>query len=174
VGGMSYTMSPRLNQLTLFAAGQLFLDPDADPDGLSRRFCAEVFGAEHAILGELFEAFEVVKGWGHYPRRQWSKPVLRAHFAEIIDRLEAADVSGCTLPLFPDPETYRQDLLWFARQFHTMAGPDADRTAIRAAFWQRALAIYDVIPMSADARADAAADGFSQILAQDGTWKEPW
>jgi hypothetical protein len=174
IGGMSYTMSPKLNLLTLYAAGQLFLDPDADPDQLSRRFCSQVFGEEHAILGELFEAFEVVPGWGHYPRRGWSKRVLRGHYAEIIDRLEAADVSGCTLPLFPDPETYRRDLLWFARQFHAIAGPDPDRAAIRAAFWQKALAIYDVIPMSADARADSAADGFANILASDGKWGVPW
>jgi hypothetical protein len=174
VGGMSYTMSPKLNLLTLYAAGGLFLNPDADPDQLSRAFCAQVFGAEHAILGELFEAFEVVRGWGWYPRRAWSKGVLREKYREIIDRLEAADMSGCALPLFPDPETYRQDLLWFARQFHAMAGPDPDRTAIRGAFWQKALAIYDHIPMSADARADAAADGFSQILSKEQGWAAPW
>ncbi|MHB9132642.1 MAG: hypothetical protein ACYDBB_16355 [Armatimonadota bacterium] len=173
-GGMSYTMSPKLNLHTLYAAGQLFLDPDADPDHLSREFCTQVFGEEHAVLGELFEAFEVVNGWGSYPRRKWSRGVLRDKYREIIERLEAADVSKCTLPLFPDPETYRQDILWFARQFHAMAGPDADRTAIRQAFWQKSLAIYDHIPMSADARADAAADGFASILAEDSGWVAPW
>ncbi|HEY3416070.1 MAG TPA: hypothetical protein VGM23_04210, partial [Armatimonadota bacterium] len=164
-GGMSYTMTPKLNLLTLYASGQLFLNPDADPDVLSRDFCAKVFGAEHAILGELWEAFEVVRGWGSYPRRKWSKEVLREKYREIIDRLEAADMRACTLPLFPDPETYRQDILWFARQFYAMADPDPDREAIRQAYWTKSLAIYDHIPMSADERAEASARQFSQILA---------
>ena len=163
-GGMNYTMSPKLNLLTLYAAGQMFLDPDADPDRVSREFCAAVFGAEHAALGELLEAFEVVEGWGHYPRRQWSNEELVRVFGEIVERLESADASACRLPLFPDAETYRQDLLWFARRFGEMCGPDADRARIRAEYWERALRIYDAIPMSVDERAESSADRFAAIL----------
>ena len=166
IGGMNYTMTPKLNALTLYAAGRFFLDADADLDRVSRDFCVAVFGEEHAALGELFEAFEVVSGWGHYPRRRWSKEVLRTKYAEIIERLEAADVSRCKLPLFPDPETYRHDLLWFARRFHEMAGSYPDRERIQHEYRAKALAIYDVIPMSADERADEAARGFSRILAE--------
>ncbi len=163
-GGMNYTMSPKLNLLTLYAAGQLFLDPTADPDALAARFCAQVFGEEHAALGALFEAFEVVPGWGHYPRRQWAKPVLRSAYQEIINRLTAADVSGCTLPLFPDAETYRQDLLWFAGLFYELASEQPDRARIRRDYWQKTFAIYDHIPMSVDARAEQAAENFSRLL----------
>ena len=164
IGGMSYTMTPKLNLLTLYATGRFFADPDADPDLVSREFCAQVFGEEHAAIGELFEAFEVVPGWGHYPRRQWSKEMLVAKYRELGERLEAADTSRCSLPLFPDPETYRQDLLWFARRFHEMAGANPDRERIRREYWAKSLAIYDAIPMSADPRAEAAARQFSQIL----------
>ncbi|MHB0939946.1 MAG: hypothetical protein ACYC6A_26415 [Armatimonadota bacterium] len=163
-GGMSYTMTPKLNLLTLYASAQGFIDPDTDPDLVSREFCRQVFGAEHAILGELFEAFEVVPGWGHYPRRQWSREVLHEVYREIAERLEAADMTQCALPLFPDPETYRQDLLWFARKFQEMAGPNPDRERIRREYWEKALAIYDVIRMSADPRAEMAAEQFSNIL----------
>jgi hypothetical protein len=163
-GGMSYTMSPKLNVLSLYAAGQFFLDQNADPDIVSRDFCSQVFGAENAILGELFEAFEVVNGWGHYPRRKWSREVLRGVYAEIIERVESADMSKCSLPIYPDPESYRQDILWFARQFHEMAGPSPDREKIRQAYWKRALEIYDTIPMSVDERAEEAAAQFSRIL----------
>lgn len=173
-GAMSYTMSPKLNLLTLWAAGRIMQNPDADPDKLSREFCAAAFGAEHAELGELFEAFEVVPGWGHYPRRRWSKSVLRGKYREMIDRLEAADPGRCGLPLFPPIETYRDDLLWFARRFEEMAGPDPDREAIKKAYWARALTIYDHIPMSADARAEAAAKSFSSTLGRDGTWGGSW
>jgi hypothetical protein len=164
-GGMSYTMSPKLNILSLYAAGQFFLNPNAEPDIVSRNFCAQVFGEENSILGELFEAFEVVNGWGHYPRRKWSREVLRGVYAEIIERLESADMTKCTLPIYPDPESYRQDILWFARQFHEMAGPAPDREKIRKAYWQRALEIYDTIPMSVDERAEEAATQFSRILS---------
>ena len=165
IGGMSYTMTPKLNLLSMYAAGQMFINPDADPDMISRDFCAKVFGEEHAILGELFEAFEVVKGgWGHYPRRQWSKEVLMDKYRQMIEHLEAADMSKCKLPLFPDPETYRQDLLWFARMFLEMAGPNPDRERIRKDYWNKALAIYDSIPMSADERAELAARQFASIL----------
>jgi hypothetical protein len=167
VGGMSYTMTPKLNLLTQYAAAQLYIDPDRDPDLLARDFCRQVFGEEHALLGELFEAFEVVPGWGHYPRRRWSRATLREKYREIVERLEAADMTKCRLPLFPDPETHRRDLLWFARQFHEMAGPNPDRARIRREYWGKSLAIYDSIPMSADRRADAAADGFAAILAEE-------
>ncbi len=166
IGGMSYTMTPKLNLLTMYAAGQMFIDPDTDPDEVSREFCAKVFGEEHAILGELFEAFEVVCGWGHYPRRQWSKDVLATQYSLIIEHLEAADMSACALPLFPEPETHRQDLLWFARMFLEMAGSNPDRERIKGDYWNKALSIYDCIPMSADKRADLAATGFSDILGK--------
>lgn len=165
IGGISYTMTPKLNLLTMYAAGQMFVDPDADPDFVSRDFCAKVFGREHSELGELFEAFEVVNGWGHYPRRLWDKPVLREKYALIIDHLESADTSRCELPLFPDPETHRQDLLWFARAFLELAGEDPDREKVKRDYWRKALSIYDHIPMSADARAEMSAEQFSRIFA---------
>jgi hypothetical protein len=162
IGGMNYTMSPRLNYLTLYAAGQLFLDPTADPDELAARFCAQVFG--DPALGTLLEAFEVVPGWGHYPRRKWSRFALRAAYREIVDRLAAATV---TTALVPDAERYRQDLLWFARQFLALAGESPDRAAIKREYWRGTFAIYDHIPMSVDERADQAATKFSQLLAEE-------
>ncbi|MHB1461024.1 MAG: hypothetical protein ACYC1M_07085 [Armatimonadota bacterium] len=164
-GGMCYTMTPKLNLLSLYAGGQLLINPDADPDQLSRQFCADVFGAEHAELGELFEAFEVVQGWGHYPRHQWSKQQLRLKYPQIIDRLEAVKSSSGCLPIYPAFEHYRSDLLWFARKFLTMAGDKPNRAQIEQEYWQRALNIYDVIEMSADPRAHLAAQNFSSILA---------
>ncbi len=164
-GGMSYTMTPKLNLLSHYAAGRFFIDPDADPDAVSKEFCVKVFGKEHAEMGELFEAFEVVQGWGHYPRRKWSKDALIEKYDLMIEHLEAADMSKCALPLFPDPETYRQDLLWFGRRFREMAGPNPDRERIRKEYWEKSLSIYDSIRMSVDERAHAAAQGFSQILS---------
>ena len=36
LGGMSYTMTPKLNLLSLYAAGCFFQNPDADPDQVSQ------------------------------------------------------------------------------------------------------------------------------------------
>jgi hypothetical protein len=165
-GGIVYTMTPKLNLLTLYAGAQFLMDPRADPDTISRRFCSQVFGEGNAALGGLFEAFEAVKGWGHYPRRSWPKQELIKAYDEMIDRLEAAKPAGCKLPLFPDPDEYRRDLLWFARRFRAMAEDGADREKMRKDYRSHALEIYDFIPQSVDERTAAAAEGFSRILAE--------
>ena len=57
------------------------------------------------------------------------------------------------------------DLLWFARAFLELAGENPDREKVKRDYWRKALSIYDHIPMSADARAEASAEQFSKILA---------
>lgn len=165
IGGMSYTMTPKLSLLTQYSSAQMFINPDACPDKVSQDFCEAVFGRENRILGELFEAFEIVdSGWGHFPRNEWSKEALIASFNEIIERLSAADMSKCTLPLFPEPSQYRDDLLWFAYKFKEMAGDNPDREKIKKEYWEKSMKIYDFIPMSEDKRADLSSQYFSNIL----------
>ena len=164
-GAMSYTMSPKLSHLAMYAAAQAGMDPDRDPDQVSREFCRRVFGPEHELLGELFEAFEVVPGWGSYPRRKWSREEARRAYLKIVDHLEQANMDRCELPLFPSPEQYRQDLLWFARMFARLAGDNPDREAVRREYWSKCLSIYDNVPMSVDERAEMAAKRFSEILS---------
>ena len=40
---------------------------DRASPAVSADFCEQVFGAEHRTLGALFEAFEIVPGWGWHP-----------------------------------------------------------------------------------------------------------
>ncbi|MBN1863470.1 MAG: hypothetical protein JW808_01075 [Victivallales bacterium] len=164
-GAMSYTMSPKLSHLSMYAAAQASIDPDRNPDLVSREFCGKVFGTQHEMLGELFEAFEVVKGWGHHPRRNWSRQEAHRAYTKIIDHLENADTDKCSLPLFPSPAEYHRDLLWFARMFARLSGPNPDRDAIRKEYWQNCLSIYDKVPMSVDERAESAAKQFSQLFS---------
>jgi hypothetical protein len=164
-GAMSYTMSPKLSHLSMYAAAQAAIDPDRDPDLVSREFCRRVFGPEHEMLGELFEAFEVVNGWGHHPRRLWSREESHRAYLKIIDHLEQANTAHCDLPLFPSPQEYHHDILWFAKMFAKLSGSSPDREGIRKEYWQRTLNIYDNVPMSVDERAEAAAKGFSQVLS---------
>lgn len=165
-GAMSYTMSPKLSHLSMYAAAQAAINPGLDPDLASREFCRRVFGAGHAVLGELFEAFEVVPGWGHYPRRRWSLQEAHRAYLKIAEHLEQADMRGCDLPLFPSPEEYRLDLLWFARMFARLSSPNPDRPAIRREYWQRSLSIYDHAPRAVDERAESAARAFSMIFSK--------
>ncbi|OHB54037.1 MAG: hypothetical protein A2Y12_13060 [Planctomycetes bacterium GWF2_42_9] len=164
-GTMSYTMSPKLSHLCMYAAGQAAINPDRDPDEVSSEFFGLVFGDEHKQLGELFEAFEVVKGWGYYPRRNWSNQQAHNAYLKIIEHLEAADTTSCKLPLFPSPEQYRKDLLWFARIFSELSGQNPDRDRIEKQYWNKTLEIYDHIPMSADQRAHESAQRFANIFA---------
>ena len=164
-GAMSYTMSPTLSHLCMYAAAQAGINPDRDPDQVSREFCRRVFGSEHEALGELFEAFEVVPGWGHHPRRRWSREEAHKAYLKIIEHLESAAMDRGDLPIFPSPKQYRDDLLWFARMFARLSEPDPDREAIRKEYWKKSLSIYDNVPMSVDERAESAARQFSNIFA---------
>ncbi len=163
-GAMNYTMTPGLSHICMYAAAQAGIDPDRDPDLVSREFCRRVFGPQHEMLGELFEAFEVVPGWGYHPRRQWSREEAHRAYLRIIEHLEQANTEACDLPLFPSPEEYRRDLLWFAKKFAQLSEANPDRDVIRKEYWQRALSIYDNVPMSVDERAEAAANHFSQLF----------
>ena len=160
-GAMNYTMTPKLNMLTLFAGARMMIDPAGTPEKLSSEFTRLVFGDPE--IGPLMEAFEIVKGWGHYPRRAYTKRELKNDYTELIRRLEACRGAKCELPLFPGPETYRQDLIWHAKNFLEMTQGNADRAKIRGDYWEKALTIYNAIPMSVDKRADMAADSYSRI-----------
>lgn len=164
-GAMSYTMTPLLNHLSMYAAGQASLNPDLNPDEVAGEFFSLVFGQEHKILGELCESFEVVHGWGYYPRRKWSKGEANRAYKKIIEHLESATTDQCKLPICPSAEQYRKDLLWFARIFEELSSPDPDRAKIKKMYWQKSLEIYDHIPMSADQRAYDSAERFSNIFA---------
>jgi len=163
-GAMNYTMSPKLSHICMYAAAQAAIDPDRDPDVVSREFCTRVFGPTGNAIGELFEAFEVVNGWGHQPRRRWWRDAAHRAYTQLIDLLNSSSTDSCDLPLFPSPEEYRRDLLWFATMFAKLTEDNVDRDAIRKEYWTRALGIYDNVPMSVDERAEAAAKGFSSIL----------
>ena len=136
-------------------------------------FFEKVFGEEHRELGFLTEAFETIIDWGHFPRTQWSKECLRENFDSIIEHLENADSSKCVLPLFPDAETYRQDLLWFAKIFRMFTEQNPDRTKIKQLYWDKCLDIYNYIPKASDDRAEWASNDFAKAFSREKTWYEP-
>ena len=162
IGGIIATTSPKLNLLNLYGGAQTFIDPWADPTELSTHFCSSVFGPEHKDLGNLFKVFELAPiprvdkhdpQWAEKTRtpyhnyQGWTKNDCHRAFELIIEHLEAAKASDCKLPIFPDPETYRKDLLWFAHKYHEMTGPNPNRALIAWQYWEKAYAIYQRVPM---------------------------
>lgn len=159
-GAICYTMSPKLNLLTLYAAAQLMIDPERDAKEVAGAFTELVFGDRK--IGELMEAFEIVPGWGYEPT-PYTKQELAGMFEELISRLELAKGRQSQLPIFPAEEEYRQTLLWHAKNFLYLLGDAPDRECVKKDYWEKALAIYDVIPRSVDERAELSARGYSEI-----------
>ena len=172
-GGIIYTMTPKLQMLTTYVSGKILNDTNTNPDIAACDFFEALYGNEHRELGELFEAFEVLIDWGHFPRHQWSKESLREAYLKIIEHLENADSSECVLPIFPDAETYRKDILWFAKLFLKFTEDNPDRDLIKKEYWDMCLDIYNYIPKAVDDRAEWASRDFAKAFSREKTWFEP-
>ena len=159
-GAICYTMSPKLNQLMMYAAAQLMIDPTENTEKIAGRFTELVFGDRE--IGKLMKAFEIVPGWGYEPTGL-SRAGARNMLMELIGRLCKAEGYLSQLPIFPSAEEYRQILLWHADNFVRMLGENPDREGIRKAYWEKALSIYDKVPKAVDERSEAAAFGYSRI-----------
>lgn len=159
-GAICYTMSPKLNQLMLYSAAQLMIDPQRDAVELAEEFSEKVFGDK--MIGRLMKAFEIVPGWGYEPTGI-SKADLIKMLEELSDRLTKVTGYSSSLPIFPSAEEYRQILLWHAENFKKMLGDNPNREVIRQTYWKKALSIYDHVPKAVDERSAAAANGYSRI-----------
>ena len=158
-GGICYTMSPLLNQLSLFEAARSFRDPDADPDQTARAFCERLFGKEGAGVVEYLPLFEVVPDWGHYggidlTRQEYHRKMLE--FVTLLQDLRGAVVESAIF--HPSVEKYRQELLFFATLFADLSGPEPSARELRQRYWDRVYAIYDSLPGHVDPRPNLATD----------------
>jgi hypothetical protein len=152
-GGICFTMTPMLNQLSLFEAAQSFRNRDGRPDPLAADFFAELFGESGRSLVADYRLFEVIPDWGSYgivkmARSEYHRR-MRA-FRERLDDLKSATRSSAVL--FPDPETYRQELVFFARLFADLTAPAPDYDALKRSYWDRVYRIYDRLPDHVDPR----------------------
>ena len=159
-GAICYTMSPKLNQLMLYAAAQLMIDPAKDTVEIAEEFTEKVFGDKE--IGKLMKAFEIVPGWGYEPNHI-PKSDLIEMLKELTERLTRAEGYISALPIFPSTEEYRAMLLWHAEKFIEMLGESPDREKIRKEYREKALSIYEQVPKAVDERSVAAALGYSRI-----------
>ena len=152
-GGICFTMTPMLNQLSLFEAAQSFLDRDANPDRLAGNFFARIFGEAGRAFVEDYRLFEVIPDWGSYDVVKLPRADYHRRMTAFVGKLE--DAKGAVRSgavLFPDPEKYRQELVFFARLFADLTAPHPDYDALKKTYWDHVYRIYDVLPDHVDPR----------------------
>ncbi|MFA6290894.1 MAG: hypothetical protein WC637_03885 [Victivallales bacterium] len=152
-GGICFTMTPRLNQLTLFMAAQSFIHPDADPDAVAGEFLEGVFGPGGRELVQLLPLFEVVRDWGNYRDIHLSRTEYHAKMRQMSELLESlAGNERDTYPVFPSPSAWRKELLFFAGLFADLCASLPDYDILHERYWRHVYAIYDQLPEHVDPR----------------------
>jgi hypothetical protein len=157
-GGICHTMTPRLNQLTLYMAAQSFVRPDADPNAVAGEFLSGVFGPAGLELVPLLPLFEVIRDWGNYHDIQLPRGEYHGKMRNMVDLLESfSGQERDTYPIFPSPAVWRLELLFFARLFADLSAPVPDYDALQDRYWRQIYAIYDRLPEHVDPRPRRAA-----------------
>ncbi len=158
-GGICFTMTPRLNQLSLYQAAQSFLDPDADPEALAAGFYERLFGRPGRDLVPLLPLFEAVPDWGNCVQLHLSRGEYHRQMRLLVECLGDLDpAQGQAVAFHPTVEQYLAELRFFAELFAGLSGPAPDYGQLRQQYWQRVYAIYDLLPAHVDPRPQAATD----------------
>ena len=166
-GGICYTMTPLLNQLSLYASAASFANPDGDHAAVAGEFFAKLFGEAGRPLAQLLPLMEVVPDWGHYAKLDLPRSAFHAKMKETAELLRALDGrETAAIPFQPSLADYRRELLFFAELFADLSAPAPDYDALRARYWQRVYAIYDHLPRHVDPRPHAATDMLVRFFAE--------
>jgi len=171
-GGICFTMTPWVNQLSFYESARSFVEPDADPFLIASEFFSSAFdlgSADASEVARLYRGFEIIDDWGYYSGDPPSAERIHQNMRRLCEilrdvRLAASDGAAATrrneLCLFPDAETYRQELLFYAELYRDLSAPSPDYDALAKRFWQRVYAIYDELPEHVDPRPHRATDRF--------------
>ena len=104
-------------------------------------------------LVDGYRLFEVIPDWGSYDVVQLPRGEYHQRMDAFVDRLEAAKTAvNPAAVLFPNPERYRQELLFFARLFADLTAPAPDYDALQQAYWNHVYRIDDHLPNHVDPR----------------------
>ena len=131
-GGICYTMTPKLNCLSIFCCAEAYWNPALQPDAVLADYGRLVFGDELAAIGPLMEEYEVIPDWGHYAPFPYTPQRLQASMAKIQPLLEKVNPEAKSrLPLAPTMTEYRKSLLFYADLFQKLASKSVDLNAAR-------------------------------------------
>jgi hypothetical protein len=173
-GGICFTMTPLLNQHSLYQASRSFQNPDGDPAEGAAEFYTALFGSAGSGLLPYLPLFEIVPDWGNRTDFSISKTRFHHEMKTLCGIL--ADLKGrpeADLFLEPGPEEYRRELLWFARLFRDLSGPDPDFEVLKARYWNRVYAVYDELPAHVDPRPRNAVDRLAGFFEHWGSRNGP-
>ncbi|HPC16155.1 MAG TPA: twin-arginine translocation signal domain-containing protein [Candidatus Hydrogenedentes bacterium] len=169
-GGICFTMTPLLNQLSLYEAAQSFRNCDGDPHRLAGDFMADIFGEAGRSFVPDYRLFEIIPDWGCYDVVKMPRAEYHRRMAAFADRLEDAKGSiNHAVVLHPDPETYRAELAFFARLFADLTAPAPDYDLLKKTYWNHVYRIYDCLPDHVDPRPRANTDRFIRHFAEWST-----
>ena len=168
-GGICFTMTPLLNQLSLFEAAQSFRDPDGDPVALAAEFMERHLGPGGREIVPFLPLFEIVPDWGHYatidlPREEYSRRMSRA--AEILTDLAGSERTNA--PFWPDVASWRDELAFHARLFADFSAPAPDYDVLARRYWDRVYAIWDRLPDHVDPRPKNATRNLVEFFRKFG------
>jgi len=168
-GGICFTMTPLLNQLSLYEAARSFREPDADPAVVAGDFFAMLFGEQGRALVEGYRCFEVIPDWGSYDVVKMPRAEYHTRMAAFAGQLEdLKDKTNDAAVFHPAPRAYAEELLFFARLFADLSGPAPDYAALKQTYWDRVYRIYDALPNHVDPRPRQATENLIQHFAN---WK---
>ena len=168
-GGICFTMTPRLNQLSLYASAQSFLTPDADPEVIISEFYTKLFGPDGKELVPYLPLLEIVPDWGKYHHITMPRKTYHAKMRQLsmcIKGLRA--VQSEEFPISPSPESHRRELLFYADLFAALSGPSPDYDRLKASYWQKVYSIYNQLPEHVDPRPHRATDN---LIRRFSSWE---
>jgi hypothetical protein len=152
-GGICFTMTPALNQLSLYESAVSFINPDARPAEAAKDFYRGLFGKQGEEVVDYLSLFEVIPDWGNHSAPSLSKEEIHRKALSFVDLLVSCGASVSEdAAFFPSPDAYRRELLWYARLFAELSSPGADYDELYARYWGRVYGIYDALPEHVDPR----------------------
>ncbi len=157
-GGICYTKSPLINQLSLYQSARSFAEPHAEHATVARAFFERLYGPDGAELAARVPLFEVVPDWGNEHLEPVERAQYHAEMLELVDVLHSLRDASQDVPFHPSPERYRLELLFFATLFADLTSHAPDYDALRARYWGHVYGIYDHLPQHVDPRPKAATD----------------
>lgn len=167
-GGICYTMSPKLNQLSLYMAAQSFIDPDANSEKLAGDFYERLFRPPGREIVSFLPLFEIIQDWGNYTKIELSREQYFQQMNLLLQLLRDLDGSEKSdIQFFPTPRQYQHELLFFAELFAALSAPSPDFDALGKQYWNHVYKIFNYLPEHVDPRPRMATE---KIIHYFSTW----
>ncbi|MDF1515143.1 MAG: hypothetical protein P1S60_15140 [Anaerolineae bacterium] len=168
-GGICFTMTPLLNQLSLYESAQSFINPDASPENLAVEFYEMLYGSEGRAVVPFLPLFEVIPDWGNYHSIKMPRSRYHQAMVELTALLHGLQAQGNEdFAFHPSPEYHRQELFFYADLFSKLSGQSPAYEDLEKRYWNKVYHIYDYLPAHVDPRPHRAVDNLIKRFAE---WK---